>query len=80
MHKQTLKSGEGRLWGVSNPTSQPNKMLMMYDGATTVLCILPLDEAFPERPTGGPGIVLEVIFTTELRVVTDGEGLKFYWQ
>jgi hypothetical protein len=87
--KETIcHTGRGRLYGISNDLAQPGKSVTLYDG-TTILCRLPLDEVFPDRvetftdeqgtvTDKEAGIVLNCIFTTELRVESDGT-LEVYW-
>jgi hypothetical protein len=76
MIEQVLQVGSGRVIGVSNNKEQKGKTLELFDGGT-ILCHLPLDEAFPFRPSteddeGGPGVELNMQFTSELRSKTDG--------
>lgn len=85
MSNQIVKVGKGYLLGVSNNSDQPGKMLTLSDGDTT-LCHLALNRAFPDRialedgmEVTGPGVYLNLQFTTELRVETDGQNLDIYW-
>lgn len=82
MNKTIIKSGPGRLYGVSNPEPQPGKMFKAYDG-DTVLLILQLDNAFPayEDIFGDlhPGIEANLVFNS-LQVETDGKDVNVHWQ
>jgi hypothetical protein len=69
---QTLKTGKGYLRGASNDIQQEGKICTLYDGEI-VLCMLPLDGTFP-----APGILINYLFFTSLRIETDGQ-VEVYW-
>jgi hypothetical protein len=81
-----IKEGSGVLYGVGNLTDQPGKSVTLLDGET-MLCHLPLDEAFisehRDEDTGEtvtwPGIFLHIAFITDLRAKTDGN-VSVYWR
>ena len=80
MNERVVKTGNGRIVGISNNKDQPGKMLTCYDGEI-VLCIFKLDKAFPRNEeTHEPGMIPNVVFTRELRIETDGEALEIDWQ
>ena len=58
-------------------------MFKAWDG-NTLLLILPLDKAFPDRTStedeeGGPGIEANLVFYS-LQTETDGTDLTVHWQ
>jgi hypothetical protein len=85
MSELVLKVGNGCLHGIANDIPQPGKILTIYDG-TTVIGIFPLDKPFYHIETNedgeeveAPGLILDVVFQHELRIVSDGQDIACWW-